>query len=210
MFEAPAATDLHEANWALVRALVARLGDGWDIDESEYELLCECGRPGCRHSVLVTLVEYVEARSKGYAVVVPHHEHALDLVVRRADGYRVVARARGTLANRSAPDRALVGDWTCGCGQEYRAASRGSRLLLWPRNSAVGFRAEPIGDRCVRGCDIDEIGVVRTLVGRVAQTADSLDARAARRDVEDDEDRGGEVRRKAGDDRLSASTPRQA
>jgi hypothetical protein len=168
------AARLREANWTIARTAVGALGDRWDVDDSDYEFLCECGRPACRGTVLLPLVEYIEAQSKGYDVVVPCHEDPRDLVVRRADGFRVVARARSTLTVGREPSRALVGNWSCVCGQEYRVAARGSRILLWPRNSASGFRSEPVTDMCVRGCAIDAFEVVRTVAGRARQMAASL------------------------------------
>jgi hypothetical protein len=87
-------------NWELVRALVADLGDTWDLEETTFERLCECGRVGCQSSVAAALVDYVEARSRGYDVVARCHEDPLDLVVARTDEYNVVARTakrnRGT------------------------------------------------------------------------------------------------------------------
>jgi hypothetical protein len=177
-FGAPAAAELaarlREANWTIARSAVSGVGDDWDVDESDYEFMCECARPGCQANVLLPLVEYVGAQSKGYDVVVPCHEDPRDLVVRRADGYRLVARARSTLKGVSSQGRALVGNWTCDCGQDYRVAARGSRILLWPRNSGNGFRTEPVTERCVRGCAIDAFEVLRTLVGRARQTTASL------------------------------------
>jgi hypothetical protein len=167
------AARLRDANWTIARATVSALGDGWDLDESEYEFLCECARSGCQRTVMLTLAAYVEAQAKGYDVVVPCHEDPRDLVVRRAGGYRVVARARNT-ANGTQPVGSLVGNWTCGCGQEYRVAGRGSRILLWPRNSANGFRSEPVTDICVSGCPIEPFEVMRTVAGRGRQTAASL------------------------------------
>ena len=148
------AARIRMANWHLVRAAAADLGEGWDLEDTAFELLCECGRAGCRSSVTVGLADYVEARSNGQDVVVGYHEDPLDLVVRRGDGYRVVARAGEQSHN---PE---VGNWTCSCGQAYRVATRGSHLILWPRNSATGFRRDPIHDRCVNGCAIDRLGVL--------------------------------------------------
>jgi hypothetical protein len=177
-FEAPPAaelaTRLRDANWTIARAAVMALGDNWDVDDSQYEFLCECARPACQRTVMLSLVEYVEAQSKGYDIVVSCHEDPLDLVVRRADGYRVIARARGTHGGASSANGALVGNWTCECGQEYRVAARGSRLLMWPRNSANGFRTDPVGAACVNGCAIDAFDVLRAVVGRTPQAAASL------------------------------------
>ena len=142
------------ANWELASDMVAALGDRWDLDRSDVELLCECGRLGCGSSIIVPLVEYLDARSNGRDVVADCHEGPLDLVLSRSDGYRVVAPA-------GKPNgKAAIGDLSCPCGQPYRVAARGTHLILWPRNSATGFRREPIGDRCVNGCAIDRFGVL--------------------------------------------------
>jgi hypothetical protein len=169
------AARLRTANWTIARAAVSALGDGWDLDETQYEFMCECARPGCQWTVMLSLAEYVEAQAKGYDVVVPGHEDARDLVVRRAPAHRVVARARSTSNGGLQPVGSLVADWTCGCGQEYRVAARGSRILLWPRNSRHGFRGDPVADVCVNGCAIDGVEVVRAVAGRRRpQTAASL------------------------------------
>ena len=152
-----------EENWRLVRELAADLGDRWDLEEATFELLCECGRPACDATVDVALDAYLDARSNGHDVVLRFHEEPLDLVVAAEDGYRVVARARSARA-ANGRQAGVAGDWTCDCGQEYRAAARGSHVVLWPRNSASGFRRNPIGDRCVNGCAIDRLTVLHTLV----------------------------------------------
>jgi hypothetical protein len=151
------------ANWELVRTVVAGLGDGWDLEDATFELLCECGRVGCQSSVSISLVDYVEARSKGYDVVARCHEDPLDLVVVRTDDYKVVARAANRNGNVDLGGTA-VGNWRCTCGQGYRVAARGSHLILWPRNSATGFRREPIGDRCVNGCTVDRLNVLHEVM----------------------------------------------
>jgi hypothetical protein len=96
--EQDAATDIgarvRTANWELVRAVIAELGDTWDLEESTFELLCECGRVGCQSSVAAALVDYIEVRSSGYDVVARGHQDPLDLVVARRDEYNVVARPR--------------------------------------------------------------------------------------------------------------------
>ena len=176
-FEAPAAdlaVRLRDANWTIARAAVSALGDNWDVDDSQYEFLCECARPTCQGTVMLSLVEYVEAQSKGYDIVVPCHEDPLDLVVRRAAGYRVIARARSTLGGAALTNGALVGNWRCECGQEYRVAARGSRLLMWPKNSANGFRTDRIAGACVNGCAVDEFEVLRAVAGRAPEAAASL------------------------------------
>jgi hypothetical protein len=124
--------------------------------------------------VLATLADYVEAQAKGNDVVVPCHEDPRDLVVRREPGYRAIARGRNGGNGASPVPSSLVGNWTCTCGQQYRVAARGSRILLWPRNSATGFRTQRVTDTCVRGCAIDGFEVVRAIAGRRAQTAASL------------------------------------
>ena len=42
--------------------------------------------------------------------------------------------------------RSWVGEWTCNCGQRYRALVE--PLTFWPRNSPMGFRTEP-AEECV-------------------------------------------------------------
>lgn len=152
-----AATRARQANWERVRRLAGRLGDTWDLEDATFELSCECGRPACESSVPVALDAYVQARTNGHDVVLSYHEDPLDLVVHAAETYRVVARSAG------AGDATGVGDWTCGCGQEYRVAARGTRVVLWPRNSATGFRREPIDATCVNGCPIDALAVLQAV-----------------------------------------------
>jgi len=153
-----AAARAREANWERVRRLADRLGDTWDLETATFELSCECGRPTCESSVPVALAAYVQARTNGHDVVLSYHEDPLDLVVHAAEAYRVVARSRGAV------DAAAVGDWTCDCGQLYRVAARGTRVVLWPRNSATGFRREPIESTCVNGCPIDALAVLQAVV----------------------------------------------
>jgi hypothetical protein len=158
---ADAAARARRANWERVRQFADRLGDTWDVENSTFELLCECGRPACRANVPVALADYVAARTNGHDVVSRYHEDPLDLVVEAVDGYRVVARQ---VANGGSTASGGVADWTCGCGQEYRVAVRGPRVVLWPRNSRSGYRTEPIGDTCVNGCAIDALAVLHALV----------------------------------------------
>jgi hypothetical protein len=158
-----AAAPRRTANWEHVRATVADLGDRWDLEETGCELLCECSRAGCRSRITVRLVDYVEARSNGYDVVASCHEDPLDRVVSRNNGHRIVARA-GNQTGQPA-----VGDWRCRCGHAYRVATRGARLILWPRNSGTGFRREPVGERCVNGCSIDRFGVLYEVMAAAAR-----------------------------------------
>jgi len=52
------------------------------------------------------------------------------------------------------PDRTLVGDWPCRCGQGYRVLVE--PLTFWARSSCDGFQAEPV-ERCVScGADLEE------------------------------------------------------
>jgi hypothetical protein len=159
------AAEIRTANWELARAAIDGLGDAWDLEETTFELLCECGRIGCRSTIVIALLEYVDARSNGHDLVAPCHENPLDLVIARGDGYRAVARA----ARRHA--RPAVGDWSCRCGQSYRVATRGSHLILWPRNSATGFRRDPIGEHCVNGCAIDRVSVLYEVIDSEARSA---------------------------------------
>jgi hypothetical protein len=175
------AAQLREVNWAVAQALIGSLGDTWDLYDSEFEFLCECGRPACQSTISVTLTDYVGAASKDYDLVARCHEDPRDFVVERKGDYKVIGRGRSVQNGGSSANGALVGNWTCSCGQGYRVAARGSRIILWPRNSATGFRREPVVQWCVNGCEIDAFDVLRALVrtppryGRaMAQTAASL------------------------------------
>jgi hypothetical protein len=88
------ADGVRKANWTLAARAVSGLGDTWDLEETEFEFLCECGRACCQSTVSVALVDYVDARSRGHDVVARWHEDALDLVLRQTDDYKVIARAR--------------------------------------------------------------------------------------------------------------------
>ena len=47
-----------------------------------------------------------------------------------------------------------IGEWSCACGQCYRVLVE--PLTFWPRNSATGFRAEPV-ETCVScGLELEE------------------------------------------------------
>lgn len=50
--------------------------------------------------------------------------------------------------------RAVVVNWRCVCGQEYRV--RLEPLTFWPRNSQHGFRAEPAAECVDCGADLEE------------------------------------------------------
>lgn len=87
------AVRVRTANWELVRAAVASLGDVWDLEDGTFELLCECCRVGCQGSVFVTVVDYVDVRSNGFDVVARGHEDPREPIVTQTEDYTVVARA---------------------------------------------------------------------------------------------------------------------
>jgi hypothetical protein len=70
---------------------------------------------------------------------------------------------RRTGASGRGPVRS--GDWQCSCGQRYRALSADGVVWMWPKNSAEGFRVEPIGEACVCGAPITRSTVLSGLFG---------------------------------------------
>ena len=68
---------------------------GYADDDSEaVELLCECGMPGCRARLDVTLDEYAEVREQpGWFLIKPEHETAaITEIVGQNPRYWIVAR----------------------------------------------------------------------------------------------------------------------
>jgi hypothetical protein len=57
------------------------------------------------------------------------------------------------------------GDWQCGCGQSYRVLAADGVVWMWPKNSAEGYRVEPIGDECVCGLPVSRGTVLSGLFG---------------------------------------------
>jgi len=62
-------------------------------------------------------------------------------------------------------DQSRSGDWTCGCGQTYRVLAEDGEVRMWPKNSADGFRVDPIGEHCVCGERISRGTVLSALFG---------------------------------------------
>jgi hypothetical protein len=57
------------------------------------------------------------------------------------------------------------GDWACSCGQSYRVLAADGVVWMWPKNSADGYRVEPIGADCVCGAPITRGTVLSGLFG---------------------------------------------
>jgi hypothetical protein len=57
------------------------------------------------------------------------------------------------------------GDWACSCGQSYRVLAADGVVWMWPKNSANGYRVEPIGDICVCGAPVTRGTVLSGLFG---------------------------------------------
>jgi len=88
---------LRRSNWLLASRSVQQLGDDWDLDDSPFEFLCECGRPGCSSTVELPLWVYVVACSARLLIVSAGHQSPLDLVKERGKGYLVIEQTSGTL-----------------------------------------------------------------------------------------------------------------
>jgi hypothetical protein len=88
---------LRRANWMLASRSVQQLGDDWDLDDSLFEFLCECGRPGCSSTVELPLSAYVVACSARLLIVSAGHQSPLDLVKERGEGYVVIEQPSGTV-----------------------------------------------------------------------------------------------------------------
>ena len=67
------------------------------------------------------------------------------------------------------------GDWTCACGQLYRVLIADGEVQMWPKNSAHGFSAEPIGDVSLCGEPLGSGTVVSALYGAVAAYRERLE-----------------------------------
>lgn len=63
---------LHEVNAHVHEA--AKRFEGLEPGEDRWEFTCECGAPGCRVPVTMTLVEYEALRGVGRPVLAPGHE----------------------------------------------------------------------------------------------------------------------------------------
>jgi hypothetical protein len=91
----PDLVDVRRANWLLASRSAQQLGDDWDLDDSPFEFLCECGRPGCSSTVELTLSAYVVACSARLLIVSAGHQSPLDLVKERGEGYLVIEQTSG-------------------------------------------------------------------------------------------------------------------
>jgi hypothetical protein len=71
------------------------------------EILCECGAPACTERVRLDAAAYeaIRAEARHFAVLDGHQDHAVEDVVRTADGYLVVANygAAATVARQTDP-----------------------------------------------------------------------------------------------------------
>jgi hypothetical protein len=78
-----------------------------DLGTDTFEILCECGSPACTERVRLAAAEYEELRARPthFALLQGHENSAVEDVVRRRDGYLVVANygAAATLARRTDP-----------------------------------------------------------------------------------------------------------
>jgi hypothetical protein len=57
------------------------------------------------------------------------------------------------------------GNWTCSCGQIYRVLAADGDVRMWPKNSADGFRVDPIGLNCVCGAPLARATVLSEVFG---------------------------------------------
>ena len=98
MSEDAAARDRIAHNETLFRQVNERVKDVSDafaeVDSSPVDFVCECGDPDCTEPVSLTLQEYERVRSvPTYFIVVPDHVNpAVEVVVRRGNGYVVVEK----------------------------------------------------------------------------------------------------------------------
>jgi len=58
-----------------------------------------------------------------------------------------------------------TGEWTCGCGQEYRVLAGPADVQLWPRNDNDGYAGEPVAETCLCGARIPRGTIVSALFG---------------------------------------------
>ena len=63
---------LHEVNAHVHEA--ARRFEGTGAEHDHWEFTCECGAPGCRVAVTMTLAEYEALGAAGRPVLAPGHE----------------------------------------------------------------------------------------------------------------------------------------
>jgi hypothetical protein len=98
-------------NETLFRQVNERVKDVSDafaaVDASPVDFVCECGDPDCTEPVSLTVEEYERVRSvPTHFVVVPDHvDPAIEVVVRRSDGYAVVEKrpAEARIARETDP-----------------------------------------------------------------------------------------------------------
>jgi hypothetical protein len=111
MSEDAAARDRITRNETLFRQVNERVKDVSDafaaVDSSPVDFVCECGDPDCTEPVSLTLHEYERVRSvPTHFVVVPDHvDPAIEVVVRRGNGYVVVEKrpAEAPIARKTDP-----------------------------------------------------------------------------------------------------------
>ena len=89
-----------------VNERIAAVSRGFDT-RAAIEILCECGTAGCTERVLLAMDAYEEIRSAAthFALLDGHQNPAVEDVVRRGDGYLVVANygPAATTARRTDP-----------------------------------------------------------------------------------------------------------
>jgi hypothetical protein len=111
MSEDAAARDRIARNETLFRQVNERVKDVSDafaaVDSSPVDFVCECGDPDCTEPVSLTLHEYERVRSvPTHFIVVPDHvDPAIEVVVRRGNGYVVVEKrpAEAPIARKTDP-----------------------------------------------------------------------------------------------------------
>jgi hypothetical protein len=76
--------------------------------ESEFEVLCECGREGCRAVLSLTVGEYdsIHARRERFLVLPGHENPEIEQVVERTERYYVVDKfgEAADIAREADPD----------------------------------------------------------------------------------------------------------
>jgi hypothetical protein len=78
-------------NETLFRATNREIEEGGGADQ-RIDVLCECGRPGCRGVITLTVADYerVHAQKDRFVVVPGHESTEIENVVEERDGYFVV------------------------------------------------------------------------------------------------------------------------
>ena len=78
-----------------------------DLGTGRLEILCECGAAGCTDRVQIEEVDYerVRAEATHFALFAGHQDASVEDVVRRCDGYLIVANygPAATVARRTDP-----------------------------------------------------------------------------------------------------------